>query len=367
MSIEGNIGSGKSTLLANLKQVTPPNANIVFVDEPVHEWSSIKDKDGVTILEKFYENQTKYSFPFQMMAFISRLKLLKDAVESIQLNKPHEHHYIVTERSLFTDRMVFAKMLFDDGKIEDIEYQIYLRWFDDFSRSFPVQKVIYVRANPEVCHMRIGLRNRDGESNIPLDYLDNCHAYHEAMLNKTHENCVCADQLVLDGNKNIFDDVALWPTWHSQIETFLQRPCEDVRKDAQDEQTYTLYFDGCSKGNPGVAGAGCVLYDKDNVEVACKCTFVGDRHTNNEAEYQGLITGLKLAMENKVRHLVVKGDSQLVIQQINGDYKCNSSKLAPLLASAKQLTSKFKSITFVHVPRNQNARADELSNFAIPF
>jgi deoxycitidine kinase/deoxyguanosine kinase len=145
VSIEGNIGSGKSTLLANLKEYFKDNAHIIFLKEPVDEWSKIKDENGTTIIEKFYADQEKYSFSFQMMAYISRLKLLKEAIQQVtesqkKLIKNREEdncfelpkYVIITERSLFTDKMVFAKMLYDTGKIEDINYQIYLNWFNTF-------------------------------------------------------------------------------------------------------------------------------------------------------------------------------------------------------------------------------------------
>ena len=79
VSIEGNIGSGKSTLLSNLRETLKDRTDIVFLKEPVDEWEKITDENGVTMLEKFYSNQKNYSFPFQMMAYISRLALLKEA------------------------------------------------------------------------------------------------------------------------------------------------------------------------------------------------------------------------------------------------------------------------------------------------
>ena len=78
ISIEGNIGSGKSTLLEHLKTYYSNNDNVLFLREPVNEWNNIKDEKGETILAKFYAEQEKYSFTFQMMAYISRLKILKD-------------------------------------------------------------------------------------------------------------------------------------------------------------------------------------------------------------------------------------------------------------------------------------------------
>ena len=83
VSIEGNIGSGKSTLLAKLRETYADDANIVFLKEPVDEWEKITDENGVTILEKFYADQEKYSFAFQMMAYVSRLKVLRDALKNI--------------------------------------------------------------------------------------------------------------------------------------------------------------------------------------------------------------------------------------------------------------------------------------------
>ena len=106
VSIEGNIGSGKTTLMEYLKTHFK-SKSIVFLKEPVDEWETIKDHEGTTMLQKFYADQEKYSFSFQMMAYISRLSLLKDTIE----NNPDA--IIITERSLMTDRHVFAKMLYD--------------------------------------------------------------------------------------------------------------------------------------------------------------------------------------------------------------------------------------------------------------
>ena len=66
--IEGNIGSGKSTLVSNLKKHYEGRSDILFLQEPVHLWENIKDEDGNNMIEKFYSNQEKYSFAFQIMA-----------------------------------------------------------------------------------------------------------------------------------------------------------------------------------------------------------------------------------------------------------------------------------------------------------
>ena len=221
VSIEGNIGSGKSTLLANLREHFKDVIDIVFLKEPVDEWAKIKDKNGTTILEKFYADQEKYSFPFQMMAYVSRIKELRNTVKEQKKNslKPF---IIITERSLYTDKMVFAKMLFDTGKIEYVNYQIYLNWFDTFSEEFPVHKVVYVKTSPEKCHERILKRSREGEDNIPLSYLKSCSFYHDNMLDKNLSTCVCETQLILNGNVNIYKNTDQLNMWIEEITQFIQ-------------------------------------------------------------------------------------------------------------------------------------------------
>jgi len=214
ISIEGNIGSGKSTLLQHLKKTWVDN-KIIFLKEPVDEWEKIKDEKGVTILEKFYENQEKYSFAFQMMAYISRLKLLKDVIEN---KKEHESILIITERSLYTDKMVFAKMLYDNKKIEHITYLIYLNWFDTFITNFPLNKIIYVNAQPETCYLRIEKRSRQGENNIPIEYLKQCHEYHEKMM-----ECLNVEKLELDGSINIYEFPEKIEEWTSKIQNFINK------------------------------------------------------------------------------------------------------------------------------------------------
>ena len=224
ISIEGNIGSGKSTLLAYLKTYFNDHENIIFLNEPVDEWAKITDETGTTILEKFYADQEKYSFSFQMMAYISRLKLLinsiKDIKSSCSTSKINKY-FIITERSLYTDKMVFAKMLYDSGKIETINYQIYLNWFDVFVHDYNVNKIIYVNTDPDICYKRIGKRNRNGEDKIPLEYLKNCHTYHNSMLDKSSQECVCNNQLILNGNVDIYENERILNKWVSVIKKFI--------------------------------------------------------------------------------------------------------------------------------------------------
>ena len=132
------------------------------------------------------------------------------------------------------------------------------------------------------------------------------------------------------------------------------------------ERTYVLRFDGGSRGNPGRAGAGMVLYDGgDGAEVWCGSQYLGECYTNNQAEYRGLITGLRCAMSLGVRNIVVQGDSQLILRQLDGQYKVKSPTLMAYYQEAKSLVPEFASFQTSHIERARNARADELANLAM--
>lgn len=125
--------------------------------------------------------------------------------------------------------------------------------------------------------------------------------------------------------------------------------------------SYTLFFDGCSKGNPGKAGAGAVIY-RNQIEIYSQSSFVGDKTTNNVAEYSGLIMGLEKAVGLNINRLHVKGDSMLAIKQLRGEFKVKSPSIAPLFQRAKQLEKQIGQVTYEHIYREYNKRADQLAN-----
>ena len=203
ISIEGNIGSGKSTLLKKIQDWAQENyySHIYFALEPVDDWIKTIDSDGKNILDKFYNNQEKWSFPFQMNSFISRVKCVHDAFASSNENDKLNYldgdnlnnvmeKLVFVERSIYTDRNCFAKLLYENGKMTELEYNIYCKWNEWLSDEFNMKPdgYIYLRCLPEINEERIKERNRDEESSIPLDYLKQLHNKHdEWMLNATED------------------------------------------------------------------------------------------------------------------------------------------------------------------------------------
>ncbi|MCZ4496866.1 MAG: bifunctional RNase H/acid phosphatase, partial [Thermoleophilia bacterium] len=128
--------------------------------------------------------------------------------------------------------------------------------------------------------------------------------------------------------------------------------------------TWRLQFDGGSRGNPGPASYGWVLYDPDGNEAVVSGVRVG-KATNNVAEWTGLLRGLERAAELGVRDLDVRGDSELIIKQFNGVYKVKNADLKPIAEAAKALARRFDRLRVSHVYRADNSRADELANEAM--
>jgi len=125
-----------------------------------------------------------------------------------------------------------------------------------------------------------------------------------------------------------------------------------------------LYADGAARGNPGPAGAGAVLFDERGAVVAELTKALG-RATNNVAEYSALILGLEEAKRRGATSVDVRMDSKLVVEQMRGLWRIKHPGLRPLALRAGALLASFPERTIQHVPREENAHADMLSNRAI--
>ena len=129
------------------------------------------------------------------------------------------------------------------------------------------------------------------------------------------------------------------------------------------KEKYEVYIDGAARGNPGEAGIGIVIKSgkKTILEVS---DYVG-KTTNNVAEYLSLIRGLEEVLMLKTKEVSFFSDSELLVKQINGEYKVKNEGLRPLFLHAKALISKFDKFSISHTVREENKHADKLANKGI--
>uniref|UniRef100_A0A2K5J0C0 Deoxynucleoside kinase domain-containing protein n=1 Tax=Colobus angolensis palliatus TaxID=336983 RepID=A0A2K5J0C0_COLAP len=193
ISIEGNIAAGKSTFVNILKQVCE---DWEVVPEPVARWCNVQStqdefeelttsqKNGGNVLQMMYEKPERWSFTFQTYACLSRIR-----AQLASLNgklKDAEKPVLLFERSVYSDRYIFASNLYESECMNETEWTIYQDWHDwmnnQFGQSLELDGIIYLRATPEKCLHRIYLRGRNEEQGIPLEYLEKLHYKHESWL-----------------------------------------------------------------------------------------------------------------------------------------------------------------------------------------
>jgi ribonuclease HI len=126
----------------------------------------------------------------------------------------------------------------------------------------------------------------------------------------------------------------------------------------------TVRVDGASRGNPGPSGAGAVVEFGDGRAPRELCAYLGET-TNNVAEYRALLLALEEASRHSVSSITVRSDSELLVRQLRGEYKVKAEHLRPLHAEACRRLRVFPSVHILHVPREQNRKADSLANLAI--
>jgi deoxycitidine kinase/deoxyguanosine kinase len=196
ISIEGNIGAGKSTFVSIINRYVSDSE---IVSEPVEMWKKLQDTDGSNILEKFYKDIPRWAYSFQNLACITRMIKIEDTI------RQSDAQYLFLDRSLGTDKNVFEKMLYDSGKITEIEHQMYNLWCDfyyKYVRPTFENIIIYLRCEPETALARIKKRARAEEQGITIEYLADLHKYHEKWLSDNPELNV----IVVDCNRDFEHD-----------------------------------------------------------------------------------------------------------------------------------------------------------------
>lgn len=124
-----------------------------------------------------------------------------------------------------------------------------------------------------------------------------------------------------------------------------------------------LYCDGASRGNPGPGAYGFVILEDDEV-VFSEGARMGVV-TNNVAEYEGLLKGLEKSLDLGATQITVRSDSQLLVRQLNGEYKVKAPHIIPLVQKARRLLERFHKVEITHIPREENSAADALCNEAL--
>lgn len=175
-SVEGNIGAGKTTILEKLKSLKFNKPHVVIF-EPVDEWMQETDSSD-SILELYYKDKKRYAFTFQMFALQTRFEHM------YKIMKDNPGKILICERCPLTDYEIFAKMLFESKQITQCEMQIYKRWYDfmDMLVGPKIKGVLYLNVPISTCASRIAKRDRKGEGNITIDYLNTLNYQHEMWL-----------------------------------------------------------------------------------------------------------------------------------------------------------------------------------------
>jgi deoxyadenosine/deoxycytidine kinase len=182
--LEGNIGAGKSTVGRVLKE----SGLFDFIEEPVEAW---QEGFAGNLLDAFYSDMQRWAFTFQITAFVTRAKTWQEVLALTN------HRRVVLERSIFTDRYVFAINSHRLGGMSDLEWQVYCGLWDFLTSNYCVEPdcILYYRTPAEVCLERMKLRGRHEESGVSLEYLRQLETLHDEWLLQ-HPHAV-----VLDGTK----------------------------------------------------------------------------------------------------------------------------------------------------------------------
>ena len=226
MSIEGNIGAGKSTFLNEIEQTIKNRRmnGIRVLKEPVDEWEKITDGSR-TILELFYGHPAEYGFPLQVLVGITTLRRIQR-----ELSDYPDTELILSERSILSSKLVFAKMLLHDGFMDEMEEEVYQMIFDNMPTWLVPKMMLYLNTKTEICLDRIGNRNRRGENRITEEQLGRCETYHQIMFEGTGINwkTIDMDHEKSGGVKDWVDIVIRW--------------CQQVirREDSSVSQTETV-------------------------------------------------------------------------------------------------------------------------------
>ena len=190
VALEGNIAAGKSTFLTMLER--DGTVGFELIPEPISEWQAVgQDEEGGNLLELFYRDAQRWGYTFQTYAFVSRMRNQMRGAARARAGGAGggagggEPSVSLFERSVYSDRYVFARNCAESGVFSPLEHELYCDWhgflvdcFDDLK----LDGIIYLRTSPTTCFERLRKRARTEEDGVPLDYLQQLHLAHERWL-----------------------------------------------------------------------------------------------------------------------------------------------------------------------------------------
>ncbi|XP_053321373.1 deoxycytidine kinase 2-like [Spea bombifrons] len=237
LSIEGNIAAGKSTFVRILEKASD---EWEVVPEPIAKWCNVQNsegeheelstsqKSGGNLLQMLYDKPSRWAYTFQTYACLSRVKAQLKPVSGKLREADHPVQFF--ERSVYSDRYVFASSLFESGSISETEWAIYQDWhtwlLNSFESEIELDGIIYLRATPEKCMGRLHVRGREEEQGIELEYLKSLHYKHEKWL---YDRTMHVDfkplshipVLVLDANEDFKNDKIRQESLMDKVKDFL--------------------------------------------------------------------------------------------------------------------------------------------------
>lgn len=232
VSIEGNIAVGKSTF-ARLLQTARPDWEVV--PEPVSKWQNIQSQGGSkhtvsNLLQMMYADPQRWSYTFQTHSCMSRMRM------QLRPPAPHLMQYEggavqVYERSIYSDRYIFALNSFELGCINATEWAIYQDWHsllvEEFGQRVELEGIIYLRASPQTCMERLKIRGRPEEQEVQQDYLEKLHVQHDRWLldkcTEVHfESLRRAPVLQLDASVEFISDPQVQHDYITKVNEFFR-------------------------------------------------------------------------------------------------------------------------------------------------
>ncbi|MBP6870260.1 deoxynucleoside kinase [Candidatus Babeliales bacterium] len=212
--VEGNIGTGKTTFLKTLQQSL---SQAIVTLEAVEYWQN--ESNGQSILQNFYESPHRWGYTMETIALKIRIQ---EHIKQQQSLLPN-----IVERSIYSGYHCFAHNSFEQGYLNNLEWNVYNAWFNFLTSQhcLPPAGFIYLRADPQLSYKRTVQRHRQAEESIALAYLEQIHTKHEDFLihkRNVHHSILKTPILVLDCNYDLLTNKNKLLDYVEQVQQFIQ-------------------------------------------------------------------------------------------------------------------------------------------------